>query len=207
MKLEVRNLKKTYGTVQALKGINYTFTPGVYGILGANGAGKSTMINLITDNVSRDKMNGGSILFGEDSAEEDILKLGKQFRGLVGYNRRNTDKTSLGHAEITAIKKASRYMNDWRLENCTLYVTLEPCQMCAGAIVQARIPRVVIGSMNPKAGCAGSILNILQIPTFNHQCEITKGVCEEECSEMLTTFFKELRKSKKKNTAVTTDGE
>ena len=76
MKLEVRNLKKTYGTVQALKGINYTFTPGVYGILGANGAGKSTMINLITDNVSRDKMNGGSILFGEDSAEEDILKLG-----------------------------------------------------------------------------------------------------------------------------------
>ena len=77
MKLEVRNLKKTYGTVQALKGINYTFTPGVYGILGANGAGKSTMINLITDNVSRDKMNGGSILFGEDSAEEDILKLGK----------------------------------------------------------------------------------------------------------------------------------
>ena len=125
----------------------------------------------------------------------------------IGYNRRNTDKTSLGHAEITAIKKASRYMNDWRLENCTLYVTLEPCQMCAGAIVQARIPRVVIGSMNPKAGCAGSILNILQIPTFNHQCEITKGVCEEECSEMLTTFFKELRKSKKKNTTVTTDGE
>ena len=112
---------------------------------------------------------------------------------------RNTDKTSLGHAEITAIKKASRYMNDWRLEDCTLYVTLEPCQMCAGAIVQARIPRVVIGSMNPKAGCAGSILNILQIPTFNHQCEITKGVCEEECSEMLTTFFKELRKSKKKD--------
>ena len=109
-----------------------------------------------------------------------------------GYNRR---------------KKASRYMGDWRLEDCTLYVTLEPCQMCAGAIVQARIPRVVIGSMNPKAGCAGSILNILQIPTFNHQCEITKGVCEEECSEMLTTFFKELRKSKKKNTTVTTDGE
>ncbi|MGN0320199.1 MAG: nucleoside deaminase, partial [Lachnospira sp.] len=99
-----------------------------------------------------------------------------------GYNRRNTDKTSLGHAEITAIKKASCYMGDWRLEDCTLYVTLEPCQMCAGAIIQARIPRVVIGSMNPKAGCAGSILNILQIPAFNHQAEITKGVCEEECS-------------------------
>ena len=124
-----------------------------------------------------------------------------------GYNRRNTDKSTLAHAEIIAIKRASKVIKDWRLEDCTLYVTLEPCQMCAGAIVQARIPRVVIGSMNPKAGCAGSILNILQIPTFNHQCEITKGVCEEECSEMLTTFFKELRKSKKKNTTVTTDGE
>ena len=116
-----------------------------------------------------------------------------------GYNRRNTDKNTLSHAELNAIKKASKKLGDWRLEDCTLYVTLEPCQMCAGAIVQARIPRVVIGSMNPKAGCAGSILNILQIPTFNHQCEITKGVCEEECSEMLTTFFKELRKSKKKD--------
>ena len=124
-----------------------------------------------------------------------------------GYNRRNTDKNTLSHAELNAIRKASKKLGDWRLEECTLYVTLEPCQMCAGAIVQARIPRVVIGSMNPKAGCAGSILNILQIPTFNHQCEITKGVCEEECSEMLTTFFKELRKSKKKNTTVTTDGE
>ena len=124
-----------------------------------------------------------------------------------GYNRRNTDKNPLAHAEVAAIKKASKKLGDWRLEECTLYVTLEPCQMCAGAIVQARIPRVVIGSMNPKAGCAGSILNILQIPTFNHQCKITKGVCEEECSEMLTTFFKELRKNKKKNTTVTTDGE
>lgn len=115
-----------------------------------------------------------------------------------GYNRRNTDKTSLGHAEITAIKKASRYMNDWRLENCTLYVTLEPCQMCAGAIVQARIPRVVIGSMNPKAGCAGSVLNLLQMQQFNHQVEITRGVLEETCSSMLSAFFRELRQRKKK---------
>lgn len=114
-----------------------------------------------------------------------------------GYNRRNTDKTTLGHAEITAIRKASKALNDWRLEECTMYITLEPCQMCAGAIVQARIPRVVIGSMNPKAGCAGSILNILQIPQFNHQTEITKGVLNEECSAMLTTFFKELRAKKK----------
>ena len=125
----------------------------------------------------------------------------------IGKNSRETDKNALAHAEIIAIEKACENIGSWRLDGCTLYVTLEPCQMCAGAIVQARIPRVVIGSMNPKAGCAGSILNILQIPTFNHQCEITKGVCEEECSEMLTTFFKELRKNKKKNTPATTDGE
>ncbi len=115
-----------------------------------------------------------------------------------GYNRRNTDKSTLAHAEITAIKKASKKVGDWRLEKCTLYVTLEPCQMCAGAIVQARIPTVVIGSMNPKAGCAGSVLNILQIPEFNHQVEITKGMLETECSGLLTSFFKELRDKKKK---------
>ena len=114
-----------------------------------------------------------------------------------GYNRRNTDKTTLGHAEITAIKKASRYMQDWRLEGCTLYVTLEPCQMCAGAIIQARIPRVVIGSMNSKAGCGGSVLNFLQMPQFNHQAEVVRGVCEEQCSTMLSSFFKELREKKK----------
>lgn len=110
-----------------------------------------------------------------------------------GYNRRNTDKNTLSHAEITAINKASKYIGDWRLEECTLYVTLEPCQMCAGAIVQARIPEVVIGCMNPKAGCAGSILNILQMPAFNHQVNIAKGILEEVCSDMLTAFFKELR--------------
>lgn len=110
-----------------------------------------------------------------------------------GYNRRNTDKSTLSHAEITAIKKASKVMGDWRLEGCTLYVTLEPCQMCAGAIVQARIPRVVTGCRNPKAGCAGSILNILQEPSFNHQAELTEGILEAECSEMLTDFFKRLR--------------
>lgn len=115
-----------------------------------------------------------------------------------GYNRRNTDKNTLAHAEITAINKASKYIKDWRLEDCTLYVTLEPCQMCAGAIVQARIPKVVIGCMNPKAGCAGSILNVLQMPEFNHQVDIVKGILEEECSNMLTTFFKELRIRNKK---------
>ncbi len=110
-----------------------------------------------------------------------------------GYNRRNTDKNTLAHAEITAINKASKKIGDWRLEECTLYVTLEPCQMCAGAIVQARIPQVVMGCMNPKAGCAGSILNILEMPEFNHQVTVTRGVLEAECSEMLKTFFTELR--------------
>ncbi|MBQ9277856.1 MAG: tRNA adenosine(34) deaminase TadA [Lachnospiraceae bacterium] len=115
-----------------------------------------------------------------------------------GYNRRNADKTTLAHAEILAIKKASKVIGDWRLEDCTIYVTLEPCQMCAGAIVQARIPRCVIGCMNPKAGCAGSILNILDIKEFNHQVEIKKGVLEEECSAMMKDFFARLRADKKK---------
>lgn len=110
-----------------------------------------------------------------------------------GYNRRNTDKNTLAHAEITAINKASKKMGDWRLEDCTLYVTLEPCQMCAGAIVQARITEVVMGSMNPKAGCGGSILNILQMPEFNHQVQVKRGILAQECTDMLTTFFKELR--------------
>lgn len=114
-----------------------------------------------------------------------------------GYNRRNTDKTALGHAEITAIKKACKIIGDWRLEECTIYITLEPCQMCAGAIVQSRIPRVVIGSMNPKAGCAGSILNILEMPQFNHVCSVTRGVLGDVCSKMLSDFFRELRNSKK----------
>ncbi len=115
-----------------------------------------------------------------------------------GYNRRTIDKNTLAHAELQAIKKASRKMDDWRLEDCTLYVTLEPCQMCSGAIVQARIKRVVFGCMNPKAGCAGSILNLLDMPEFNHQAELTTGVLETECSEMMKQFFRELREKRKK---------
>ena len=110
-----------------------------------------------------------------------------------GYNRRNTDKSTLAHAEISAICKASRALGDWRLEDCTLYVTLEPCQMCAGAIVQARIPETVIGCMNPKAGCAGSVYNLLEEPAFNHRVRVLRGVLEQECSGMLKTFFKGLR--------------
>lgn len=110
-----------------------------------------------------------------------------------GYNKRNTNKTTLAHAELIAIQKASKVMGDWRLEDCTMYVTLEPCQMCSGAIVQARIKKVVVGTMNPKAGCAGSILNILQMKEFNHQVELEIGVMEEECTQVLQAFFKDLR--------------
>ncbi len=113
------------------------------------------------------------------------------------YNKRNKNKTTLAHAELLAIAKASKKMGDWRLEGCTMYITLEPCQMCAGAIVQARIPRVVIGSRNPKAGCAGSVLNLLQVKEFNHQVELTEGILQEECSTMLSDFFRELRRVQK----------
>ena len=114
-----------------------------------------------------------------------------------GYNRRNTDKSPLAHAEISAIRKASKKLGDWRLEECTLYVTLEPCQMCAGAIIQSRVTGVVVGCMNPKAGCAGSVLNLLDVKAFNHQAELTTGVLEEECSALMTGFFRELRERKK----------
>lgn len=114
-----------------------------------------------------------------------------------GYNRRNIDKNTLAHAELTAIRKASKKLGDWRLEGCTMYVTLEPCQMCAGAIVQSRIDKVVIATMNPKAGCAGSVLNLLQIAKFNHQVEIEQGILEQECADMLSQFFRELREIKK----------
>ena len=114
-----------------------------------------------------------------------------------GYNRRNTDKNTLSHAELTAVRKAAKKVGDWRLEGCSMYVTLEPCQMCAGALVQSRIDEVFIGCMNPKAGCAGSILNLLQEERFNHQVKITKGILEEECSAILSDFFKNLRSRKK----------
>ena len=113
-----------------------------------------------------------------------------------GYNRRNADHNTLSHAETVAIRRASKKLGDWRLEGCTMYVTLEPCQMCSGALVQSRIDRVVIGCDNPKAGCAGSILNLLDMPQFNHRVEITRDVLKEECSAVLTGFFKDLREKK-----------
>ncbi len=115
-----------------------------------------------------------------------------------GYNRRTIDKNTIAHAEMIAIKKASKKMDDWRLEDCTMYVTLEPCQMCSGAIVQSRMKKVVIGCMNPKAGCAGSILNLLQMEEFNHQVQLEIGILQEECSGLMKQFFKELREKKAK---------
>ena len=111
-----------------------------------------------------------------------------------GRNRRNTLGNPLAHAEMEAINQASGVIGDWRLEDCTLYVTLEPCPMCAGAIVQARVKRVVIGAMNPKAGCAGSIFNLLIEPRFNHRCEVETGMLEEESRTILQRFFGGLRK-------------
>ena len=111
-----------------------------------------------------------------------------------GYNRRMTDKSALAHAELTAIKRANKVIGDWRLDDTEMYVTLEPCQMCAGAIIQSRIRKLCIGAMNPKAGCAGSILNLFEEPRFNHHVEVETGIMAGPCSEMLKNFFADLRK-------------
>lgn len=111
----------------------------------------------------------------------------------AGHNLRNTRKNTLYHAEIIAIDAASRHIGDWRLENCTIHVTIEPCPMCAGAILQARIPRLVYGAASPKAGAVGSIINLLENPAFNHQVEVATGVLEAECSAIVSKFFQTSR--------------
>jgi tRNA(adenine34) deaminase len=156
----------------------------------------------ITNMTSDEKYMRQAIRLAKKASDQGDVPIGCVivYEGKVigrGYNRRNKDKSALAHAEIMAIRKATKVMDDWRLEGCRMYVTLEPCQMCAGAIVQARIPEIVIGCMNPKAGSAGSIINLLDIKEFNHQVDITKGVLEEECSELLVTFFKQLREKNK----------
>ena len=133
--------------------------------------------------IVRTRLYDGTVL-----AEPEVIARGR--------NRRNTDKCTLSHAEILAVRRSSKKLGDWRLEGCTMYVTLEPCQMCAGALSQARIDRVVYGAANPKAGSAGSILNILEEPRFNHQCEVTRGVLQSECEGLMKDFFKEIRARK-----------
>src|SRR5690625_386157 len=113
-----------------------------------------------------------------------------------GSNIREESETTLSHAELVAIEQANKVVGSWRLEDCTLYVTLEPCVMCAGAIVQARIKRVVYGAIDPKGGCAGTLMNLLNESRFNHQVEVTSGVLEENCRVLLQDFFKQLRKKK-----------
>ena len=113
------------------------------------------------------------------------------------HNLRETGKNATYHAELLAIEAACQVLGGWRLWQCELFVTLEPCPMCAGAIVQARIPRIAVGCMNPKAGCAGSVLDMLHVPGFNHQAEVTEGVLGQECSKLMSDFFQSLRERKK----------
>ena len=127
-----------------------------------------------------------------------VMVLGGEIIGR-GHNRRNTDKNPLAHAEIFTINEAANRVGDWRLEDCTLYVTLEPCPMCAGAIVQSRIPRLVFGAKSPKAGFAGSVINVLQLDTLNHKVDIREGILEDECSLILKEYFRNMREIKKKD--------
>ncbi|MBQ7059806.1 MAG: tRNA adenosine(34) deaminase TadA [Firmicutes bacterium] len=140
-----------------------------------------------------------ALRLAEKAASEDETPIGCviEYQGKIigkGYNKRNQMGNPLAHAEIEAINEAAHYMGDWRLEDCTLYVTLEPCPMCAGAIIQARIPRVVMGAMNPKAGCAGSIIDLFHQEKFNHKVESVSGVMEEESRALLQDFFGKMRK-------------
>ena len=113
------------------------------------------------------------------------------------HNLRESSQLACAHAEFLAIKKANEQLKSWRLEDCTLYVTLEPCPMCAGAIIQSRVPRVVFGAADPKAGCAGTLMNLLNDSRFNHEAEVIPGVLEEECGQLLSSFFRKIREEKK----------
>ncbi|MCU5326548.1 tRNA adenosine(34) deaminase TadA [Bacillus cereus] len=115
----------------------------------------------------------------------------------AAHNLREIEQRSIAHAELLAIDEACKKLGTWRLEDATLYVTLEPCPMCAGGIVLSRVKRVVYGAGDPKGGCAGTLMNLLTDERFNHQCEVVAGVLEEECGTLLTNFFRELRKKRK----------
>ena len=131
-----------------------------------------------------------------------VITKGSQVIGL-GYNTRNSSKNALNHAELIAIGQACAFLGDWRLDGCTLFVTVEPCPMCAGAILQARVFEVVFGTSNKKAGCAGSILNLLDHPGFNHTVAVVEGVLKAKCADLMQAYFRRLRQkaSKLDNTA------
>ncbi|WP_255748657.1 tRNA adenosine(34) deaminase TadA [Sporolactobacillus sp. STSJ-5] len=122
------------------------------------------------------------------------------------YNKRETLQEPTAHAELMAIEEASRELGTWRLSGCTLYVTLEPCPMCAGAIVLSRIDRLVFGAADPKAGCAGTLMNLVQEPRFNHRTEVVAGVLSDRCGRMLTDFFRKLREKRKKTSSESQNG-
>ncbi|HHW45360.1 MAG TPA: nucleoside deaminase [Clostridiales bacterium] len=130
---------------------------------------------------------------GEVPVGAVIVKDGKVISS--GRNRRETENNALYHAEIEAIDKACKALKSWRLTGCDLYVTLEPCPMCAGAIINARISRVIIGALDPKAGCCGSVIDMFIMP-FNHEPKTIKGICADECASLLTGFFENLRNKK-----------
>ena len=122
-----------------------------------------------------------------------------------GYNRRMSDKSALAHAEIIAIRRACREAGDWRLDGAEMYVTLEPCQMCSGAIIQSRIRKLYIGAMNPKAGFAGSLMNMFEVAGMNHYVEVSYGILSEKCSVLLKEFFAQLREKKKSENPIEND--
>lgn len=126
-----------------------------------------------------------------------VIVLGDEIVGR-GHNLRESNRDGTAHAEMIAIREASQALDAWRLLHCRLYVTLEPCPMCSGAIVQCRIPYVIYGAVDPKAGCAGTLMNLLQEPRFNHRTEVTAGVLREECAALLTNFFRRLRTMRKR---------
>ena len=113
-----------------------------------------------------------------------------------GHNKKETLKNPLAHAELIAIKEASKHLGGWRLIGCTMYVTIEPCAMCAGAIINSRIDRLVIGAKDPKMGCCGSVINLVDNPKFNHRVEMKIGILEDKCSNIISDFFKQIRENK-----------
>ncbi len=147
--------------------------------------------------MSRERFMARAIACAKKAAEQGEVPVGAVIvrKGKViatGYNRRETGKNALLHAEIVALNRACKKVGDWRLSDCEMYVTLEPCPMCAGAIINARIATVYIGAMDSKAGCMGSVCDLTKLP-FNHQPNVVSGILEEECSSLLSQFFQSLR--------------